>query len=193
MEIAVGDRPWPDGRLLGVVAAGPSVAAALVDWHIRGDDLIASYETGEPDAARVDLLWHAAQPEADDHWLARIDLLVSIRTDRLDWRHDVRLESVLPQAAMVPALDPRGMVFTAAGWSLAVMVHPADLGRWELSVEAQASRLPLLRHRLFRTRSLEKGVILRGRARAWFLPPEFDAARIAECFAAFAAAAPPLD
>ena len=94
------DRPWSGGHLLGVSGSIQSAATrTLTDWHVRGDDLIAVYETGQPDAARVDLLWHAARPAAGDAWLARIDLLVSVRTDRLDWRHDVGLESVLPEVS----------------------------------------------------------------------------------------------
>ena len=96
-----------------------AATATLADWHVRGDDLIAVYETGQPDAARVDLLWHAARPAAGDPWLARIDLLVSVRTDRLDWRHDVRLESVLPEVTAVEKLDSLGNVFL-----------PPGVGRW---------------------------------------------------------------
>ena len=65
------------GRLLGVGGSIQSAATTLTDWHVRGDDLIAVYETGQPDAARVDLLWHAAPPAAGDPWLDRLDLLVS--------------------------------------------------------------------------------------------------------------------
>ena len=86
--IAVGDRPWSGGRLLGVTSSVQSAATMTpTNWHVRGDDLIAVYETGQPDAARVDLLWHAARPATGAPWLARLDLLVSVRTDRLDWRH----------------------------------------------------------------------------------------------------------
>ncbi|MGA2259031.1 MAG: hypothetical protein ABSG53_30540, partial [Thermoguttaceae bacterium] len=96
-NLAVVDRPWPSGRLMGIAGSIQSAATtALTDWHVRGDDLIAVYEMGRPDAAQLDVLWHAARPTAADAWLGRIDLLVSVRTDRLDWRQDVRLESVLP-------------------------------------------------------------------------------------------------
>jgi len=192
--ISVLDRSWPGGCLLGISGSIQSAAAStLTDWHVRGDDLIAVYETGDPDAARVDLLWHAARPTAEDPWLARLDLLVSVRTDRLDWRHDVRLESVLPEVTAVEECDSLATVFTVGDWSLAVMVHPADLGRQELTAEAGTSATRRLQHRLFQTQSLEKGVILRGRARAWFLPAGVDRSVLAAHFAAFAAADPPLD
>ena len=141
-KIAVFDRFWPGGRLLGVTGSIQSAAATtLTDWHVRGDDLIAVYETGQPDVARVDLLWHSARPAAGDPWFARIDLLVSVRTDRLDWRHDVRLESVLPDVTVAEKFDSIDTVFheTARGWSLAVMVHPADLSHHELT---RRPRLP---------------------------------------------------
>jgi hypothetical protein len=191
--IVVLDRPWSGGRLLGV--AGSIQAAAtttLADWHVRGDDLIASYEVGQPDAARFDLHWHAVRPAAGDPWLARLDLLVSVRTDRLDWRHDVRLESFLPEVTAVEEFASRESVFHAAGrgWSLAVMVHPADLCRQELTAESSGTLR--LQQQLFQTQSLEKGVILRARSRAWFLPSGAGRNEVAACFAEFAAADPPL-
>jgi hypothetical protein len=192
-EIAVAGRPWPGGRLMGIIGSIQSATTTtLADWHVRGDDLIAVYETGLPDAARVDLLWQPSRPATHDPWFARIDLLVSVRTDRLEWRHDVRLESVLPEAAEIENFDSTGNMFTTGDWSLALMVHPADLVRRELTAEAAAPAVCHLRQQLFRTESLEKGVILRARARAWFLPSGVDSSRLAACFADFAAADPPV-
>ncbi len=187
-KIAVLGQPWSNGRLLGITGS----ATTLTDLHIRGDDLIAVHETGLPDAARVDLLWHVAQPAAEDPWIARIDLLVSVCTDQFDWRHDVRLESVLPEMTLIEKFDSLGNLFAAKGWSLAVMVHPADLGHHELTTEAETFATCYLRHPLFRTECLEKGVILRARARAWFLPFDVDRVAVSACFAEFVAADPPL-
>jgi hypothetical protein len=187
---AVFGQPWPGGRLMGVTGSIQSSAnATLMDWHVRGDDLIAVYETGQPDAAQLDLLWRAARPTAEEAWLGRIDLLVSVRTERLDWRHDVCLESVLPEAAMIEKFDSSVSVHAARGWSVAMMVHPADLGDRELTATPATSHV---RHPLFRTGTLEKGVILRARARVWFLPSAVDRATVATCLAEFAAADPPL-
>jgi len=187
---ALVDRPWSGGRLLGVTGSvQASTTATLTDWHVRGDDLIAVYETGPPDAARLDLLWHAVRPPTAEAWLGCIDLLVSVRTDRLDWRHDVGLESFLPEATVLEQFDASADVFVARQGALAIMVHPADLGHRELTVTPGASHL---RHQLFRTESLEKGVLLRARAKAWFLPSGVDRAELARCFAEFAAAEPPL-
>ena len=54
-------------------------------------------------------------PTQGSAWLARIDLVLSVRTDRLDWRHDVRLESFLPEVAAVETFDAMGNVFAAPG------------------------------------------------------------------------------
>ena len=195
-KLFVLDRPWSGGRLMGLAGSIQSAAGTtLADWHVRGDDLIAVYEMGPPDAAQLDLVWHAARPDAGAAWLARIDLVLSVRTDRLDWRHDVRLESLLPEVAAVETFEAMGKVFHHAtqGWSLAAMVHPADLARQELTVEAGPSATHRLQQQLFRTQSLEKGVILRARARAWLLPSGAGSQAPAACFAQFAAADPPLD
>ena len=166
-----------------------SAGMALVDWHVRGNDLIAVYETGQPGAAQLDLIWHAALPALGDAWQGRIDLLVSVHTERLDWRYDVCLESVLPHVTVATNFDGAVHVCSAGEWSLAVMVHPADLGHQELTAASAGSRL---RQRLYQTESLEKGVILRARARAWFLPSGIDMSAVAACLAEFAAADPPL-
>jgi hypothetical protein len=192
-NLVVVDRPWPQGRLLGVAGPIPSAASgALTDWHVRGDDLIAVYETGQPDAARIDLLWHVARPVAGVSWLARIDLLVSIRTDRLDWRHDVRLESVIPAATACEELPPAGDRFVGKDWdwSLALLVHPADLRKRELSGLPGAQ---CLCQRLFPMESLEKGVVLRARAAALFLHPDAETAALTGSLFEFTTADPRLD
>jgi hypothetical protein len=201
-NIRVLDRYWPKGRLFGVT--GPIQSAAkceLAEWYVRGDDLIASYETGQPDAARIDLLWHVAKPVEGDSHIARIDLLVSIRTDRLDWRHDVCLESVIPAADDYAELSSSDWF---AGndwdWSLDLMVHSSDLRRRELKAALGLPGARQLRHELFPTETLEKGVILRARAEALFLHAgaeghtliRREGAYVAEHMREFLAADPPL-
>jgi len=93
---------------------------------------------------------------------------------------------------MIEELDSTKSMFAGPGWSLAVMVHPADLCRQELTVEGESFAACGLHQQLFRTKSVEKGVILRARARAWFLPCGFDRSAVAACFADFVAADPPL-
>jgi hypothetical protein len=193
-NIRVLDRHWPNGHLCGVT--GPIQSAAnceLAEWYVRGDDLIAVYETGQPDAARIDLHWHVAKPTERDSHIARIDLLVSIRTDRLDWRHNVWLESVIHVANEDKEFDHTCTWFAGAGgnWSLALMVHPADLRRVEVNEAKGVPGLQRVRHQLFRTESLEKGVILRARAAAVLFPLGSNEAATDDILA-FAAADPPL-
>ena len=173
---------------MGVSGSIQSAATTLTDWHVRGDDLIAVYETGQPDAARLDLLWHATRPATGDAWLARIDLLVSVRTDRLDWRHDVRLESILPDVNVAEKCGSLENIFAARGWSLALMIHPADLGHQELTAEAAAIGHPPFTPAVVSDRMVGEGRDPSRRARAWFLPAGVDGTAMAACFAEFALA-----
>ena len=125
-------------------------------------------------------------------WLARIDLLVSVRTDRLDWRHDVRLESVLPEAAEIESCDSTGSMFATGDWSLALMVHPADLGPPGIDRRGRGARGLPFTPAVVSDRIVGKGRDPSRRARAWFLPSGVDSAAMATCFAEFAAADPPL-
>ena len=185
-QITIAGRPWIGGSLLGAAAAvDRATTMLLTDWHVQGENLAAVYETNLPEAARLDLAWRAIRP-ASDPWLACVELVVSVRTERLDWRHAVRLESVLPEGAELETPGLMEGIFTGQGWSLAVMVHPADLDRRELTAQRR------LLHWLFQAESLEKGVMLRGRARAWFLPPGLEIAAVAPYCTEFLAADPPL-
>jgi hypothetical protein len=76
-------------------------------------------------------------------------------------------------------------------WSYAEMVHPADFGGSELLQDDAAGGQLVLRHRLF-ARRLEKGVLLRTRARGVFLQRENDTVVAAAQYRAFASAEPPL-
>jgi hypothetical protein len=76
-------------------------------------------------------------------------------------------------------------------WSCAAMVHPADFSRVELAIEPGEPRAFRLAHHLFSGR-LEKGVILRARARCLLLPRDDDLSVAAAHYASWIAAAPPL-
>jgi len=186
---------WKDARLLGVSGSALAAAAATrVEWHVRGDDLVAAYEIGPPDAARIDLSWHAATPDTGDPWFARIDLVVSVRTDRLDWRHDVHVEGDLRGAIARRDTPSCGgcAQFRADRWTYVEIVHPADLRCDELSTVANDPEGNLLRRRLFLPETLEKGVILRARTRGLFLPAAAAAETITKCYTDFVATDPPL-
>jgi hypothetical protein len=82
-------------------------------------------------------------------------------------------------------------IFRLAGSqsSYVEMVHPADFN--ESMLRRSPSGETELSHRLFAGR-LEKGVILRSRIRAIFVPRDSDAALARACYADFAAAEPVL-
>jgi hypothetical protein len=219
LDIAVGAMPWHATRLLGVVVAPlPQDAAdAPTESHVRGADLVVAYEASAHRPVRVDALWRAVAPAAGDQFLAAADLIVSVRTDLLDSRPELGVQSVLPACEIVrlTARDPIAgealphpenapaafgrenglgcLLFRPPGHDLsyAEMVHPADFQRDELHCGAPGSREVRVVHQLF-SMSLEKGVILRARVRGVFVPRRDDARIAAECYAAFAAADPPL-
>jgi len=219
LDVAVGAMPWHAARLLGVVAAplSQNAADAPTESHIRGADLVVAYEASAHRPMRVDALWRAVAPAAGDKFLAAADLIVSVRTDLLDSRPELAVQSVLPACEIVrlTARDPIAgaalphpenapaafglengagcLLFRPPGQSLsyAEMVHPADFQRDELHCGAAESREVRVVHQLFST-SLEKGVILRARVRGIFVPRADDARIAAECYAAFASANPPL-
>ncbi|HWB01116.1 MAG TPA: hypothetical protein VG713_21645, partial [Pirellulales bacterium] len=87
--------------------------------------------------------------------------------------------SELPRCAARPiAVDGAGRANgcvllrpAEADFSYAEMVHPRDISHDQLSTANGAARLE---HRLFARMRLEKGVILRGRVRAAWLPRHDD-------------------
>ena len=84
---------------------------------------------------------------------------------------------------------------TQLPWTYVEMIHPADLRRDEWAwqpARPDGIASVRLRHHLFAVPSLEKGVILRARARGVFMPQGADPAAVARCYCAFAAADPPL-
>lgn len=99
-----------------------------------------------------------------------------------------------------PTEGPSCLLFRQAGadWSYAEMIHRADFQRDELTASSgppASGDLPGAwlgyRHHLF-PESLEKGVIIRSRLRGAFLPRQDDQRHLAECYAAFLDAPPPL-
>jgi hypothetical protein len=71
------------------------------------------------------------------------------------------------------------------------MVHPADFQAGQIQVSGAESMLARSTQTLFAER-LEKGVILRARAQALFLPAENDEAHASDCYARFEASPAPL-
>ena len=194
---APGDRAI-HAKLLGLVLPRhrPGDVESLVECSARRDDMVIAYQgsTGRP--FRVDAVWRALRGGPAEAFLAAVDLIVSVRTELLDSRPEVGVQSVLPVAVTFcppgPAEAPGCTIWRLPGEELsyAEMIIPADFHDDEAAPDAPGGG-NRLRRRLF-PRSLEKGVILRARC-AGLSCPAATIARAAACYAAFAAAAPPLD
>ncbi len=208
-QLLVADQAWKMASLFSIVGATLSARPpTLVDWYVRGNDLAATYETSHVDAARLDIQWSAAESQNHAPWSARLDMLVSVRTDRLDWQPDVRLQSSVPSsevrhiAAESPASCTLGRADPAVRchwfqpshctWSLVLMIHPADVLASALEGDGSLPPTSKLIYHLFRPEMLEKGVILRARARALIVSAGVNAEAIAGCYEQFIAADPPL-
>lgn len=203
-------------RLLGLEL--PSLGSGqemLLDQYVRSSDLAAVYTPSETWPIRVDAVWHAMRDTQRSTALAALDMLVSVRTERLDSRPELAVVSRLPanevlrltgmDAARFETLNvasgvplsigkqagPGCLLFRLpeAAISYVEMVHPLDFERDELAVVAEENTLASLRHRLF-SLPLEKGVILRARVRGILLPRHEDTQLAAAALAAFAAEEP---
>jgi hypothetical protein len=206
-------------RLLGVElpAAETSVAPSIVDYYVRGGDLVATYAETPARPLRAQIYWHAAIDRFDRE-IAAVELIASVQTSLLDSRPELTTQSKLVAREALRLRDSRSTEFAPVGpagvdsdakeqpdrphcylfrlasepVSYAEMVHPADAQHSSCQVRAGGADLEIqLRHRLFAER-LEKGVILRARVRGVWLDREGDEAAAARHYASFATAKLPL-
>lgn len=217
------DRELGPLQLLGVVlpgaarAAEPPSAESPADAYVRGADLIATYDPADERPFRTQVYWRSVESFAASSGIRAVELHVSVQTDLLDSRPEVRVVSQLPPAEVQRLADPedgafeglpldaaRGAELDASGapgcllfrfarlpFSYAEMIHPADFRRLELKSPSAQPRALRLEHLLF-PGHLEKGVILRGRLRAALLAREDDAQQALACYREFVAEEPPL-
>jgi hypothetical protein len=185
-------------------------ALALADCFIRGDDLVVTYAQSPARPVRVQIYWRALPLAESAGFIGAIDVQVSVQTSVLEAQPGLALVSRLPTQSIrhvspsrANDQSPRERATTtsayAAGYWLCQlpetgvvygeMVHPADIER-ELArrIDEQAAELE---HHLF-ARPLEKGVILRARARGVFCSHEAAEAAMASAYAKFLAAPLPL-
>jgi hypothetical protein len=189
----------------------------LVDVYHRGTDLVAAYRESAARPVRVDAMWRVVPWPNATAVVAVADLIVSVRTELLESRPELTVRSSIPsreilrlastdsgQFAPVPNVATVPLVvnrdagpgclvfrFPEIGLSYGEMVHPADFERSNLKRATAHDAAIEVRHRLFAER-LEKGVILRARVRGVWVDGAEDTRQVAACYAAFAAAEPPL-
>jgi hypothetical protein len=211
--------PLPGARLLGIVLPSLSQESpeSLEESCVRGPLLVNAYRASEGWPVRVDAAWRPVEPSPHASWLAAMDLVLSVRTDRLDSRPELDVESCLPAEEVWRLVDPGAerfvvcdatsgralellpvggtgcLVFRLPGDDLSYVefVHPLDFHRDELFVGGGPDPSWRVRHRLF-PGPLEKGVILRVGIRGGFCRREADLHRAAQGYTAFAGAEPPL-
>jgi len=218
-DFQIGGHRLSGTELLGLSWPAPQVdlRSELVECYHRGPDLIAAYCESAAWPVRVDARWRVAPSTEVAAVLAIVDLIVSVRTELLEsWpelavRSSIPSREVLgltgaesahfapfPDIAAVPVVvnSERGpgcwlFRFLDTELSYGEMVHPADFQRSDLKRPAGLAAAVEVRHRLFAER-LERGVILRARVRGVLVDAVDDARQVAGCYAAFAAADPPL-
>jgi hypothetical protein len=188
-----------------------------IEHYVRGADLVAAYGRPTNGPARVDALWRLLPPKRSEACMAAVELVVSVCTHLRESRPELAVQSELSPSEVLRLLDaeslgyqrlvpppdppmdlqpqdgPACLLFRPSGINLsyAEMVHPADFRHGQLWGKTGDSGMMRVRHQLFSER-LEKGVILRWRVRGVFLSRQQDTHVAAACYAAFAAAEPPL-
>jgi hypothetical protein len=207
-----GRETWGRFLALPLFDAQASDQPAIVqDAYVRGQDLVVAYEQTSARPFRVTLYWRALARDAAPGALVGVELIVSVQTSLLESRPAIDVHSELAADELF-VLDERGALVrreltegrpldTAAAacalvrlrepaTSYAQMLHPATAA--ESRIERRAAGGLRVDHRLFFPSDLEKGVILRARLRAIFLPRAGDIEAAAGYHRGFLASPPPL-
>ena len=218
-QLRLDRAPLVGMHLLGVElpTAETPVAPSIVDYYVRGADLVATYAETPARPLRAQIYWHAAS-DGFDRAIAAVKLIASVQTSLLDSRPELSTESKLVAREALQFRDSRRVEFAPIGpagidsdvneqperalcylfrlaseqVSYVEMVHPADAQHSSCQVRAGGADLQVhLRHRLF-SEPLEKGVILRARVQGVWLDRKDDEAAAAHHYASFATARLPL-
>ena len=190
----------------------PEGAEALVDFYVRGCDLVAKYAQTPQRSIERTLYWRLLDLAAP---LAGLELQVSLQTSLLDsdptfmmlsecdgepfWLtnphgdfkvHPIQIDSPATSSWQSPPGESGFFLFRLHGCdaSYAEMVLPADFQGGRVQQTPACARLT---YELF-PESLEKGVIRRGRIRSLFLPRQRDAETAWDVFENLCADKPPL-
>lgn len=186
------------------------------DQYVRQPDAIVAYDVNRTDDVSRTLYWRCETHSLNGSACDQISCLVSLDTQELDTHPRVALRSILPasETVILESTDgeawqtvatsfekAEGSIEFGSGspllvqkrgvdWSLAIAIHPSDLGRTTITREKARNRIAIT-HDLV-TPMLEKGVIRRLRAAAVCLPREGDVELASKWYSQFAEAAPPL-
>jgi len=184
---------WNDHKLRDIEVLGGIGHARLkiAETYVRGNDLVADCAHAGEDRIAPQLYWRATLAEKGQ--VARVELVLSVRTDLLDsapiWTtnsfvtdsmlyhanelHSTRFSEINKTSGKLNRDDSDVQLFVfripRIDLSYAEMIHPSDF----VSAEAEGENPPCVRAQLFPER-LEKGVIRRARICGWFMPAEND-------------------
>jgi len=210
--ILCGTRIAP-ASLLAARFAGqdPRQPQTVNDCFIRGRDLVVTYAQVFERPVRLQIYWRALGESGAPGCLAAIDVQVSVQTSLLEAWPALVIHSRLPTqsvcqlrrddaARQAHALNDDAATgskiagcwlcrLPTVGLTYGEMAHPADVEREEV-VTADAGTIEVSHH-LF-SQPLEKGVILRARARGVFVPIADDSRAMAAAYDRFLAAPLPL-
>lgn len=210
-------KPGHKGLYLGVGLMDPPDTAVpanckipVQDAYVRGRDLVAVYEQTPTRPYRTTLYWHALSPKSAPGALLAIELMVSVQTSLLDSQPTLEVRSALRTDEQLAAdADGHFVVLDSAGAaesneaarcvlarlqgsdiSYLEMLHPTAFA--DSLIKPDGGKEMGLRHRLFCPAELEKGVILRARLRAIWLPRAGDSEAAAGYYRSFLASPTPL-
>jgi len=174
-----------------------ALPASEVESYVRGDDLVATYATTAARPTRVQLYWRLF-PIGAERQNSACELIISAQTPLWDCDPTIRMQTDLSHVRA--ARQQAGItVCELAGATYLEAVHPHDFQETNLAwSRPPATELPeeergavAIRQTLFAQR-LEKGVILRARLLAAWLPRNVEESQIADLYARFAASPPVL-
>ena len=214
----LGGRDWActpsDGRVLRLAlrSCWPSNSLALTeteelviaDSFVRGHDLVVTYAQMPARPVRLQVYWCAFHEERAERSAVGIDMQVSVQTSLLaahpalticsrvrresPWDVAKSRDNIVLASSAAPGRTAGCFRCSLSSASYVEMVHPSDVEKEELSETADGW---LLSHELFE-HSLEKGVILRARARGVFVAPADESALVPAIYERFLAAPLPL-
>ncbi|HVU86675.1 MAG TPA: hypothetical protein VHD36_05110 [Pirellulales bacterium] len=163
--------PLASTQLLAVRFLGALESEELViaDSFVRGPDLVVTYAQTPARPVRLQVYWRALEEEFAGQSAVGVDLQVSVQTNLLASRPALTMCSRTPCETpwSIEKARDHTVCFRCvlAGPTYVEIVHPSDVEQEELSKECDAW---VVSHELFAS-SLEKGVILRARARGLFV------------------------
>jgi hypothetical protein len=173
--VRIHDRAIDGAELFAPRYLNAAAWPAPMDSFVRGGDLVVTYPFTHARSVRVQVYWRAVPLDAtlsSAGGLAAIDTQISVQTPLLDSRPGMLLCSRFrePSIARVDVNAPKA---EASPWifglsedvSYIEMIHPEDV---ESEMYAEVNGNAQLARTLF-DGSLEKGVILRARARGVFV------------------------